>query len=1174
MSTAFPSFEEFFQACADHAPYPWQARLAEHIQGHGWPELIDVPTGLGKTAGLLAGIYEVARQVHEGLPRTAPQRILHVVDRKIVIDQTHTLLQDVAERIAAGDGVLAPIKTALSKLAGPWGDSPLAVARIHSDARDLRTWMRPTGVCVLTLTTHQAISRMLFRGLGVSERTRSVHAGLLGVDCAIVVDEPHLSHQAVATLRTLTTMQSGQNVGVPSSSVTLLGASTPATMFTGGPVISLDQSDLQVPAAQQRVEAARPVHLTDSVMKDPAVAKQITILAKQERAKDPDRRIGIIVNSVSLAQQIFKALPEPAEHKALVTSRFRPIDRQDASLERRTLVATQTVEVGVDVSFDALITEEAPWPSLVQRLGRLNRDGSSTDPAAHLVLGEADSAVRPASAAVYGDSPVLATRMFLTEQAEDSHVDLSVQAQRVLGEAVPEVAWPPAPRLATFHQGFFGTMTATYPTPFSDMPLTPFIVGPEQEPSLDVAVCWREDPLLASEVPPLPDELVSVPLPAVRAFLTKAKPPTVSDMETEANTAEAAAGRIRSHAGIVVIRGAATFSPVHTSEVRPGDVLVLPTSAGGYDRALGWDPGHTGVVDDVQLAAFTRRSSQDRALAVLSAATYSSWAQREQVSGQEAGRELRELLQAPQEWTVQWETIKALTLELGLAESMMLTEPAQAAGEDPVIVLQKRPTWIQASTDSPAGLQEHQVQVADTVQAAAQACGLNADLSEQTRLAGRWHDQGKAHQSFQAFLGNTDPSVTWAKSKTGTNNRAANRAQALSVGHPLGWRHEGLSAAYCEAVGMADLVVHLVASHHGRSRPLLFSPVEGDGQTDTPGAGARFSQLNEQFGPWGLAYLEALLRLGDWHASANPAPVVKAPDLETPELTPGASTTVGDEVPLFGLTSSLLTGWYALAGLLHAAHLAGHTAHVRWTGTDEHLGVPVWCSDLSVSQATALVADSDQWEGLERLSDLLGKNAITAKNQNIHGVARIPAALDRAADQGTWSALALLQDWMPAPGDKAALTLPAQPNNSSYVGRAVAVRHKDPTGTDLARALLDPLSGWEKGGSDGGFDRANADVGVTGWESMQDIRPSRAALAPAALLGMAAFGAAGPEGVGPDASATNLALPVPQHWVSWTDLAALSRGVRKYKGWVLEARKVKPTQYMAVWTAALVRARD
>jgi CRISPR-associated endonuclease/helicase Cas3 len=61
---------------------------------------------------------------------------------------------------------------------------------------------------------------------------------------------------------------------------------------------------------------------------------------------------------------------------------------------------------------------------------------------------------------------------------------------------------------------------------------------------------------------------------------------------------------------------------------------------------------------------------------------------------------------------------------------------------------------------------------------------------------------------------------------------------------------------------MQDLVLHLIAAHHGRARPL--PDVEALAR-NTP---RRFARLQRKYGRWGLAYLESLLRAADWAASA------------------------------------------------------------------------------------------------------------------------------------------------------------------------------------------------------------------------------------------------------------------------------------------------------------------
>jgi CRISPR-associated endonuclease/helicase Cas3 len=154
------------------------------------------------------------------------------------------------------------------------------------------------------------------------------------------------------------------------------------------------------------------------------------------------------------------------------------------------------------------------------------------------------------------------------------------------------------------------------------------------------------------------------------------------------------------------------------------------------------------------------------------------------------------------------------------------------------------------------------------------------------------HDIGKADPRFQAWLrgGNpVKPHELIAKSRrSGQNWAAIERARQLA-GYPKGGRHELMSMAllrdHCEELGDVDfdLLLHLVASHHGRCRP--FAPVVEDGnpvqvtynawrastdhRLESAGSGVceRFWRLTRRYGWYGLAYLEALVRLADCRQS-------------------------------------------------------------------------------------------------------------------------------------------------------------------------------------------------------------------------------------------------------------------------------------------------------------------
>jgi len=93
-------------------------------------------------------------------------------------------------------------------------------------------------------------------------------------------------------------------------------------------------------------------------------------------------RVLVILNTVREAQEIYRRLQEDYQGPIyLFHSRF--VFRDRLKKERLTqeqspgsiLVATQVVEVSLDISYDVLFTELAPLDALVQRLGRVNRRG-------------------------------------------------------------------------------------------------------------------------------------------------------------------------------------------------------------------------------------------------------------------------------------------------------------------------------------------------------------------------------------------------------------------------------------------------------------------------------------------------------------------------------------------------------------------------------------------------------------------------------------------------------------------------------------------------------------------------------------------------------------------------------------------------------------------------------
>ena len=192
-----------------------------------------------------------------------------------------------------------------------------------------------------------------------------------------------------------------------------------------------------------------------------------------------------------------------------------------------------------------------------------------------------------------------------------------------------------------------------------------------------------------------------------------------------------------------------------------------------------------------------------------------------------------------------------------------------------LLVVEKRQGESKSEDDRalsprPQLLAEHQSWAASKAYALAGALGLGTDLAGALEIAARLHDEGKqANRWQQAF--NAPADGIYAKTKGPVKFRLLG-----------GYRHEFGSLFHAEKdekfknlpAEMQDLVLHLIAAHHGRARPTIAT----QGCEDAPPSvlegrardvALRFARLNARWGPWGLAWLEALLRAADQQASRD-----------------------------------------------------------------------------------------------------------------------------------------------------------------------------------------------------------------------------------------------------------------------------------------------------------------
>jgi CRISPR-associated endonuclease/helicase Cas3 len=227
-------FAAFFRGVWGFDPFPWQADLLTRLAtGEDarrsyagtpgeWPAVLGLPTGSGKTAALDIALFHLALEADRGEKRRAPVRIAFVVDRRLIVDDAYARAEQLARRLkaviadpAGADAVVLKVAQALCSLAGP-RQPPLVARRLRGGTPREDDWARtPVQPTILCSTVDQVGSRLLFRGYGVSDSMKPIHAGLLGSDCLILLDEAHLSEPFRQTLEAVHRLRGGDRERAP-----------------------------------------------------------------------------------------------------------------------------------------------------------------------------------------------------------------------------------------------------------------------------------------------------------------------------------------------------------------------------------------------------------------------------------------------------------------------------------------------------------------------------------------------------------------------------------------------------------------------------------------------------------------------------------------------------------------------------------------------------------------------------------------------------------------------------------------------------------------------------------------------------------------------------------------------------------------------------------------------
>jgi len=954
-------FRAFFRAIHGSDPFPWQTRLMKVVADKGWPGVLDVPTGCGKTAALDVALFHLALEAGKRpSERRAPRRIFFVVDRRVVVDQTYERAERIAEAVLdAKDGVLAAVRERLAALSG--GKDRLVVAALRGGKRRDASWAEDPTVPLLAVSTvDQVGSRLLFRGYGVSEGMRPIHAALVGEDSLFILDEVHLAQPFEETLTAVHERRADAG-RAPLTPWTVVRMSATVSVPQGTEPFALDDVD-RAPNGplHRRLGASKPTTLMSIACRDEEdknAARFVQAVADEARrmAREGAGAVGVMVNRVATARAVFRLLNGKSSDEArgfavvLLTGRMRPLDRDGVVAkwfdrirpgrmrenveEPLIVVATQCLEAGADVDFDALVTECASLDALRQRFGRLDRMGLCGKAQATVVVRQ-DALAAKEPDPIYG-AALVETWNWLKEK--EPKLDFGLEKLRLPGKGALRRMLAPESHAPILLRAHLDAWAQTRPAPMVDPDVALWLHGPKSGPA-DVQVVWRADIEEADLADrrrletalcslticrPAAGEAMPVPFAAVRDWLADSGDQLETDSDVSDVEGQASAGdwaRRRRLRPFIVWRGEDSHVGGGDSrrELRPGDTIVVPAGYGGVDATSKvWSPvapdGDSVVNDVFDLGDVAHFAATGRALLRLDKRVLDGAAALQGAAAPPAppcddpdlpASELEDAIAA---WLEEWTPESAQLAEIA---EVLRTRPIEVVRVGPdagYLVVRERGNaetenedqdgFGSSFTAAEVPLSKHLEQVKEKVKLFASQCGVPEAETEALIAAALWHDAGKVDPRFQAMLRGGDrfhnrAGVPLAKSVLSSRDRAAwRRAWELS-GYPAGGRHELASAALAAAKGVGperDLILHLIESHHGFARPLApavadpdamrvslaFGGAQANAKTAwdaaavDSGVADRFWILVQRYGWHGLAFLETLLRLADHRVSAG-----------------------------------------------------------------------------------------------------------------------------------------------------------------------------------------------------------------------------------------------------------------------------------------------------------------
>lgn len=914
-------FNEVFFALTGDEPLSWQRRLFhEYFVKNKLSScsVIDLPTGLGKT--MVMAIWLIARAVNEGLPR----RLIYVVDRRTVVDQATAL----AESLRKQAPLVFPrmTKLAVSTLRGELADN-------REWSRDL------SAPAIIIGTVDLIGSALLFSGYRAGYKRRPLEAGLLGQDSLLVLDEAHLSRPfekllgAIGQFNKPCTDCTGKPMRVIRMSATSSTDSTSGAFWLEGDMESRT-GDFGDDAVRDRYTARKQMRITPPLDEKDKLTDRLSgeAIKLAEDGELSGKRIVVFVRkpddaravATAIREHVVVPVGEPGSNSKktkttpyvkaveVLTGTMRGLERdklvkkpvfQERWLKGNLkaddptnqapvfLVSTSAGEVGFDLNADHMVCDATTIDSLIQRVGRVNRRGSGD--ATVVLVREPVKMKNGKPVELSGLNLAIANTLELIEEVRDASpqnigsLKSGIWKERYAHACSPEVSTV--------------ELTDVLLDAWSMTSITDRMPGrPEVGPWLrgiddglaQTTVAWRGELELFRDGASWEKSLIAVfakhPIRAHES-LTVNTGHLIEFLKRVAKLKDRPSDLMSTRAAVRLPRGHVVCRTIQQLIDEPGilyadSILVLPAKFGGLDSSGMLDadsipkkrkhddpdPPSLDVADHVgyeqiealrsRLRIIIKRSGDGSwTSSALPGAPILNGIHLDEVYATSAKlfddlkrAGLRVRLRQPMRFDVEGDAI----------ESLVALGPALAGGghED------------QSLTDHVCAVEAEAKRIAD-------ALGMAEDDPVRIALlfAAKWHDEGKKAEIWQRFVYGKPGAYKGKSSKT--RDPKSLRGYRHEFGSLLRVHHPSrCGTTDCELPSDADtceLALHLIATHHGMSRPHFSTVIYHDftdAERDAIHSDAirRFARLQRKHGWWHLAWLENLLRCADALASADP----------------------------------------------------------------------------------------------------------------------------------------------------------------------------------------------------------------------------------------------------------------------------------------------------------------